>query len=168
MSFQLVLVASRTEQSKKARTTNPMTEITNADARDFAEITRVWEAAVRATHHFLKEEDFTQIKSAMSAVYLPAVELFVIRREEAGDIVAFAGIADTKLEMLFVDPTLHGKGVGTRLLRFVMEQKGVTSVDVNEQNEQATTFYLSRGFHITSRDKTDPEGRPYPILHLSL
>lgn len=44
----------------------------------------------------------------------------------------------------------------------------VTEVDVNEQNPNATAFYLKHGFEMISRSKTDSEGNPYPILHLQL
>lgn len=45
---------------------------------------------------------------------------------------------------------------------------GIRRVDVNEQNVQAAGFYARLGFRVTGRDATDPSGRPYPILHLSL
>ena len=37
-----------------------------------------------------------------------------------------------------------------------------------QQNAQAAGFYARLGFRVTGRDATDPSGRPYPILHLSL
>jgi len=48
------------------------------------------------------------------------------------------------------------------------KQRGVTKVDVNEQNPSALNFYKAKGFRVISRDETDDAGRPYPILHLSL
>ena len=44
---------------------------------------------------------------------------------------------------------------------------GATKVDVNEQNDQATRFYLHKGFRIISRDALDGQGNPFPILHLT-
>lgn len=41
-------------------------------------------------------------------------------------------------------------------------------VDVNEQNAQAVGFYMHMGFSIVGRSETDPDGKPYSILHLAL
>ena len=43
-----------------------------------------------------------------------------------------------------------------------------TTILLVEQNAQAAGFYARLGFRVTGRDATDPSGRPYPILHLSL
>ena len=45
---------------------------------------------------------------------------------------------------------------------------GADSVDVNEQNPRALEFYEANGFHVVGRDEFDADGRPFPILHLSL
>ena len=79
-----------------------------------------------------------------------------------GGFAAFAGIDGDMLEMLFVAPQARGKGVG------LVRERGIRRVDVNEQNVQAAGFYARLGFRVTGRDATDPSGRPYPILHLSL
>jgi putative acetyltransferase len=42
------------------------------------------------------------------------------------------------------------------------------SVDVNEQNPQATAFYQHYGFVQTGRSPLDGEGRPLPLLHMNL
>lgn len=60
-----------------------------------------------------------------------------------------------------------GRGMGTKLLDFA-KTRGADSVDVNEQNPRALAFYLANGFRIVKRDEYDSDGRPYPILHLSL
>ena len=43
---------------------------------------------------------------------------------------------------------------------------GIYLVDVNEQNPKAFEFYKKMGAVIVSRDETDSEGNPFPILHL--
>ena len=78
------------------------------------------------------------------------------------------GLGDELIEMLFVHPEEQGKGYGKQLIEFAIHDRQIFKVDVNEQNEKATSFYLNRGFDITGRDETDPSGNPFPILHLSL
>ena len=69
--------------------------------------------------------------------------------------------------MLFIDSDLRGQGYGAALIEFA-KRRGVTKVDVNEQNPSALNFYKAKGFRIIGRDETDEAGRPYPILHLYL
>lgn len=131
------------------------------------ELVEVWEASVRSTHHFLTEKDIQFFKPLVRDKYIPAVESYIIRNEQ-NRIAAFMGLSDELIEMLFVHPEEQGKGYGKRLIEFAIYNKHIFKVDVNEQNEKATSFYLNRGFDITGRDETDSSGNPFPILHLSL
>lgn len=139
----------------------------SAAPRDYAELTQVWEASVRATHRFLQESDIQEIKSRMAGEYLPGVERLRCIREE-GRIVAFIGLAGTHIAMLFVRPDRRGTGCGRRLVEEAVARYGARTVDTNEQNEQATGFYLRLGFAVVGRDERDDAGRPFPILHLAL
>lgn len=57
--------------------------------------------------------------------------------------------ADGALAMLFVHSDRWGSGIGSALLLHVFQEHGVTTVDVNERNEQAVAFYRHAGFEIT-------------------
>lgn len=131
------------------------------------ELVEVWEASVRSTHHFLTEKEIRFFKPLVRDEYIPAVELYIIRNEQ-NRIAAFMGLSDEQIEMLFVHPSEQGKGYGKQFIEFAICDKHIFKVDVNEQNEKATSFYLNRGFEIVGRDETDPSGHPFPILHLSL
>ena len=131
------------------------------------ELVEVWEASVRSTHRFLTEKDIRFFKPLVRNKYIPVVELYTIRNEQ-NRIAAFMGLSDELIEMLFVHPKEQGKGYGKQLIEFAIHNRRIFKVDVNEQNEKATSFYLNRGFDIAGRDETDPSGNPFPILHLSL
>ena len=118
-----------------------------------------------ATHDFLKEEDFNEIKVTLIHVYFPNIDLYAIA--DNGVYTGFIGLSPDSIEMLFIDSDLRGQGYGSALIDFA-KQRGATKVDVNEQNPSALNFYKAKGFHIMSRDVTDDAGRTYPILHLSL
>ena len=133
---------------------------------DYPEIVEVWEASVRATHHFLKEEDIAYFKPLILNQYLDAVELRCIKIEER--IVGFLGVAEQNLEMLFIHPDYRGKGIGKSLLDYSINELQVFKVDVNEQNEQAVGFYHHCGFKTVGRSEVDSSGKPYPILHMEL
>jgi len=131
---------------------------------DFDEITDVWEASVRATHMFLTEDDITFFRPLIRNEYLKNVKLVCMK--ENGSISGFMGINGPHLEMLFIDPTRRGLGIGKKLARHAIEEMGVQCVDVNEQNEQAVGFYRHLGFVVVSRDEWDSTGKPFPILHM--
>lgn len=145
---------------------NPVT-IELAQPSDFAEIVEVWEASVRATHHFLPESDIQYFKPLILNEYLKAVHLECIRSLE-GAIVGFMGVHDDSLEMLFIHPNARGQGLGKVFVAHAIKDLGVKRVDVNEQNPQAVGFYERMGFQVISRSETDGLGKPYPILHMKL
>jgi putative acetyltransferase len=143
-----------------------MIEIKSALPEDYPEIVEVWEASVRATHHFLREEHIQFFKPLIPQ-YLASVQLYCVRNEQ-GRINGFLGVAEHTVEMLFLHPAARGKGVGRMLVAFAIEALQANKVDVNEQNEQAVGFYERVGFKVVSRSATDGMGKPFPILHMEL
>jgi putative acetyltransferase len=141
--------------------------IEKADPATFPEIVTVWEASVRATHHFLTEEDIAFLKPLILEEYLYAVSVY-IARDQSGSIAGFLGVADGKIEMLFLHPAARGRGLGRQLTAFATQDLGADKVDVNEQNDQAAGFYLHYGFRVIGRSETDALQKPYPILHMQL
>lgn len=140
--------------------------ITSAGTEDRQRMLVVWETAVRATHGFLSEQAIVSLRELIKAHAFDAVDLFCYW--EKGTICGFIGIADGKVEMLFVDPDYFGQGVGRQLMAFAISEYGVTSVDVNEQNPRAIGFYEHLGFRTIRRSELDGQGNPFPILHMQL
>jgi putative acetyltransferase len=141
--------------------------IRQALATDHPRLLDIWLRAVRATHHFLQPSDIDALLPQLRDVYLPAVELWVAVDPEDKPL-GFIGLSENHVEMLFVDPDLHGQGIGRALLDYCRNTRDTLSVDVNEQNPQAVGFYLHYGFVQTGRSPLDGEGRPFPLLHMSL
>ncbi|PJJ66464.1 GNAT family N-acetyltransferase [Chryseobacterium geocarposphaerae] len=139
-------------------------QIRLATTGDYPRIMEIWESAVRATHDFLLEEDLSFFKHAIPKDYLPNLEvyLFILQNQP----VAFASVSEGSLEMLFVHNDYRGKGYGKSLFQFMDETKGITKVDVNEQNYQAVGFYEKLGFRKAGRSEKDGSGKDYPIIHM--
>jgi len=135
-------------------------------SEDYSRVVEVWEASVRATHHFVKESDI-ELFRPMVRDELPTIDLGCVR-DESGVVVGFIGIAAGKIEMLFIHPDWRGQGIGRRLVRYAIDQHGATTLDVNEQNDQALGFYLRVGFEVVGRSELDGTGKPYPLLHMRL
>ncbi|MCO7513597.1 GNAT family N-acetyltransferase [Pseudomonas guariconensis] len=134
---------------------------------DYPELVRVWEASVRATHDFLPESYILLLREHVLRQYLDAVML-ICCKDGNGHILGFAGVANGRVDMLFVAPEHRGQGVGKRLLRYAIDELNAERLDVNEQNPQALGFYLHEGFEVTGRSATDGLGQPYPLLHMRL
>jgi putative acetyltransferase len=93
--------------------------ITAATEKHHPEIINVWEQSVRATHHFLPEEYLQQIKTLLPSIF-PAVQLFVAHDDNI--ITGFLGVAEKKIEMLFIHPGSRGKGIGKQLTEFAIHE----------------------------------------------
>lgn len=129
-------------------------------------VTKLWEASVRATHHFLTEEDI-QTLTPFVKMGLSDIETFIVVYDHH-EPVAFMGIDAAKIEMLFVLPAYSGKGIGKELTTLAITQYDALYVDVNEQNPQAVGFYRHIGFEVFERTELDGQGNPFPILKMKL
>ena len=126
----------------------------------------LWDASVRASHHFLTEKDILQLTPFVDEAIRSITSLIVSYQGSLP--VAFLGIEGEKIEMLFVSPNCFGKGMGKQLVRTAIEHYHIHYVDVNEQNPQAEGFYRHLGFHTFERTETDEQGNPFPILKMKL
>ncbi len=142
-------------------------EITGISKGEYPEVMSVWEASVRATHYFLKEEDILFFRKLIPEKYLDAVQLYAVRDFD-NTILGFSGVSDDTIEMLFIHPDARGKGIGSVLLNHAVNELHLYKVDVNEQNEQAVGFYLHMGFSVAGRSELDGTGKPHPLLHLEM
>ena len=128
------------------------------------QLLKVWEKSVRATHLFLSDREIKNIKEYVPQA-LNGIAHLMIDAGEAGRAVAFMGIEDGTLEMLFISPEERGKGLGKRLIEYGIESYSVERLAVNEQNPQAKKFYEHMGFHVNKRTGLDEQGNPYPLLY---
>ena len=135
---------------------------------EFPTLLTIWESSVKATHHFLKPGDIETIKNIIVEKEIFSLVNLICIRNSDNQIVGFLGIAEDKIEMLFIDPEYIGKGLGKKLLLHGIVDLQATKVDVNEQNENAVKFYEHFGFKTISRSELDGQGNPYPVLHMEL
>lgn len=126
----------------------------------------VWEQSVLATHHFLSETDFIEIKALVQAFDFHALQVYCVTK--ADEVLGFVGVADRKIEMLFISPFYIGQGLGEMLTDFAIQTLAANKLDVNEQNTKALKFYKKMGFKTYERTDKDDQGRNYPLLRMHL
>lgn len=130
-------------------------------------LTKVWECAVRATHHFLSEAEIVRIRAYVPDA-LAEVPVLLTVTDSTDCEIAFMGIDNGRIEMLFVADNYRGKGIGCSLIMHGIAHYSVKEVTVNEQNPQAWGFYEHLGFEVYQRTDTDEQGGPYPLLYMRL
>ena len=140
--------------------------IRRGDADDVPRALEIWRAAVDATHGFLTPEDRAEIDVMVAEEFLPNAELWLATNGDDYPI-GFLVMDGDMIDALFVDPSFHRQGFGTRLLEHALNLSPDATVDASEQATNALPFYLSRGFRIVGRSETDGQGRPYPLIHLA-
>lgn len=114
-----------------------MCDIIKCNNNDYETLAGIWERSVRATHDFLNETDLEEIKAALITDYFPNVDIYVVCNN--GNIVGFMGLGADMIEMLFIDSNMIGHGYESLLIDYA-KSKGITKVDVNEQNHSALGF----------------------------
>ncbi|WP_156308440.1 GNAT family N-acetyltransferase [Sphingobacterium endophyticum] len=130
------------------------------------QVLNVWEKSVLATHGFLKQDDFIEIKVLVHSIDFNDFQVFCLLNENR--VLGFIGVAEKKVEMLFIDPAYIGQGFGKKLLNFAIHELNANLVDVNEQNTNALKFYQKFGFEIFEKTDRDEQGREYPLLRMRL
>ena len=139
----------------------------------------IWDASVRASHHFLTEDDIRSLCPQAEEAIRQIETLWVVEDEnvriglmgiQSGKIenvrIGFMGIQSGKIEMLFLHPDYFRKGIGRMLTQKAFSELDVQYVDVNEQNPSAVRFYERMGFRTFRRDSTDDQGNSFPILRM--
>lgn len=92
-------------------------EITNRTPDLIEGLLKVWESSVRAAHRFLSDDEIKRIKEYVPQA-LGGIAHLMIAENDSGHPVAFMGIEDGSLEMLFIAPEERGKGLGKRLIQY--------------------------------------------------
>ena len=131
------------------------------------QLLEVWEDSVKATHTFLSNEEIEKIKEYVPQALI-GISHLIIETDKKGIPIAFMGIEENKLEMLFIKNSERGKGIGKQLLNYGIENCGVNDLAVNEDNPQAKEFYEHMGFKVYQRHELDDQGNPYPVLYMRL
>lgn len=141
-------------------------EIETRNSLLIGQLLDVWESSIKATHHFLSENEIENIKKYVPQALREIPHLVIIENENRVPM-GFMGIVEQHLEMLFISGEERGKGFGKELLQYGIEKYAIRDMAVNEQNPLAKSFYEHLGFKVFKRTENDEQGNPYPLLYMS-
>jgi len=130
---------------------------------DHAAALDVWLRASRVGHPFFTEAELAAQSKMVADIYLPRAENWVALDEDER-LLGFIGLLKSFIGGLFVDPEVHGRGVGRALIEHAAARKGPLTVEVYEANPIAPAFYRRVGFRQIRRRELDDDGRPQPLL----
>lgn len=142
-------------------------EVQDRNTQLLTELLNIWEDSVRATHLFLSDAEIKGIKKYVPQA-LGGVKHLIVAENDYGKPIAFMGVENSRLEMLFLSSAERGAGLGRQLLDRGIRDYRIQEVTVNEQNPQAVGFYQHMGFEVYKRTDCDEEGNPYPLLYMKL
>ncbi len=128
---------------------------------------RIWESSVKATHSFLCDGEIEKIKPYVPQA-LKNVQNLIVAENADDSIVAFLGVENRRIEMLFVAPERCSQGIGKSLINFAVNTLSADEVTVNEQNLQAVGFYKRMDFETYKRTDLDEQGNAYPLLYMCI
>lgn len=136
-----------------------------------------WESATRVAHPFFDEAFLASERENVRNLYLPHAETWVWEAE--GRVVGFIALlaiegeqrddarATAEVGGLFLEPALHGRGIGSALLRHARELKGDLEVEVFRANSIGRAFYDRCGFEPMSESTHGPTGQRLLRLRLA-
>eukprot|EP01064_Diplonema_japonicum_P029689 TRINITY_DN4865_c3_g1_i1.p1 TRINITY_DN4865_c3_g1~~TRINITY_DN4865_c3_g1_i1.p1 ORF type:complete len:157 (+),score=46.20 TRINITY_DN4865_c3_g1_i1:41-472(+) len=111
---------------------------------DAEAILEVWKAGWAAGHPFISQEVTDNVTTMMVEKFIPEGEIYV--HETGGKIDGFVAMMGNEIGGLFVKPSSHGKGIGTKLVNHVAPMHETLEVEVFNKNAIGIPFYKKYGF----------------------
>lgn len=119
-------------------------------------LVEVWRAATALAHPFLPADFVEQEAHNLCALYFPNAESHTC--EVDGAPVGFIAMVGSEIGGLFLDPALHGRGLGRAMVDHVRDREGPLIVEVFERNAVGRPFYEGYGFVEASRYRHEGSG----------
>lgn len=114
---------------------------------DVEKVLDIWSSSSSLAHPFLDAAFVKKVKSDMKEIYLPNAETWVF--EENNEVIGFISMIGNEIGGLFVHPSQHSKGIGTKLVTFIVEFHRELEVEVFKDNKIGRAFYDKYGFKMT-------------------
>ena len=88
----------------------------------------------------MSDDEIQQIKNIFQK-QLNNIPHLIVAKDDFDTPMGLMGIAENKLEMLFVADNERGKGIGKALIKYGISNYNINELTVNEQKPLAKEFY---------------------------
>ena len=114
------------------------------EEKDIDELLDAWYSASQVAHPFLSEDFFDRERKKIPEEYIPRAEIWVY--EQNNRVVGFIALIGNLVGAIFVDPDLHGTGIGRALMEHAKSLRSFLELDVFKENRIGRNFYDKCGF----------------------
>ncbi|RLA27868.1 MAG: GNAT family N-acetyltransferase [Gammaproteobacteria bacterium] len=133
--------------------------------KDTDAVVAIWRSANSLAHPFLGEAFVAQEAINLRTLYLPNAETWVLEDNETP--VGFIALIGDEIGGLFLEPSLHGRGLGKTMVDHAVDIKGSLRVEVFEKNTIGRRFYERYGFVEVGKYRHEASGEMTLKLALS-
>ena len=126
--------------------------------RDLDELLDVWYRASLQAHTFLSTDFLDAERGQIAEQWIPMADTSVY--EIAGRVVGFLSLVGDEVGAIFVDPDLHGRGIGRALMDGARDAHPILELNVFEANAIGRRFYEAYGFRFVDRHVNEAAGHP--------
>lgn len=119
-------------------------------------IVDVWFQAASLAHPFVPQEFMESEKKNTREIYLPNTDTWVYLEQD--EVVGFIAMMGNEVGAIFLLPSFHGKGIGTKLMNHVAQFHEILEVEVFEKNSIGRAFYERYGFEFIKKHVHDATG----------
>ena len=122
-----------------------------------SELGSIWLQASIGAHSFISPSYWQDNLEAMVTKYIPNSQTYVY--EADGKIEGFVSLVNSShIAAIFVRPEMQGKGIGGKLMKFVMNDHKELTLTVYKKNKKSVDFYMRQGF-VCETETIDTETR---------
>ena len=118
--------------------------IRNYEEKDIDELLDAWYSASKVAHPFLSEDFFGRERKNIRELYIPNVETWVYEKDSK--VVGFVSLMENEVGAIFLDPDLHGTGIGRALMEHAKSLRTFLELYVFKENKIGKKFYDKCGF----------------------
>ena len=127
-------------------------------------LVEVWRAATALAHPFLPDTFVQQEAHNLRHIYFPNAESWTC--EVGGKAVGFIAMLGDEIGGLFLDPALHGQGLGRKMVDHIRKDRPGLRVEVFARNAVGRRFYHAYGFCEVRRYQHEGSGEITLCLEL--
>lgn len=110
-----------------------------------SELGFIWLQASIEAHSFISSSYWQDNLEDMVTKYIPNSQTYVY--EADGKIEGFVSLVNSNhIAAIFVRPEMQGKGIGGKLMKFVMDGHKELTLTVYKKNKKSVDFYTRHSF----------------------